>query len=671
MKVAYLPQVKRKKNIILIILALALPLLVFAVYQVVEWRSRASGNQAPKNVVVSSITRSQFVISWTTDDKANGSVVLLDDGERGKVYVDQRGSSKRYYTHRVELSDLSPNTVYKFLIKSENKEYASSEGKELVFKTPAHTPIPTPKLAYGKIDTTSKNDVLVYILLSDKSSYPVSTVLSSTNEWTVDLFPLLKILGMERIEVGDDTKLTVLATDGRGRGGVLEGSFSTLFHSTGALKETYVLGLDEGKDIYPYIPAEAKLAIGYPPADGTCWYFDRGVCKETTNCSVPKRYLTKELCESANLDDPYDPDPRDPDPYDPDPRDPNDPYDPDSRDPNDPDNPDYPPDYEFTNRQYRIIYSLRWTDLVPTSQSEGGVSTGAKSVRVVDISDTGFTVLWRTREKEEGYLKYGTSLGGLNNVASDRRDGELVRGEHYLHIVEVSKLQPETKYYFNVVSGKETYTNDGAGFTATTFKTIDKAGNFFSLIGELTGMPEHKEVILISHIKDGDNKGTKGTSTSVSSLVNEDGSWGITISNMRTEDGSDYFKHTVGDDLIIEPYTTFSSAQEKISMDGIDLKDIVIGLEEGDSPKSIKKVLAPRLQNYGITGSAQPLAPTSGSPESSGNSDTYSGETPNTGVLDSFWGVLLISVSLLGGGVVLYFSLRKKDKKSAKMKSSL
>ena len=107
------------------------------------------------------------------------------------------------------------------------------------------------------------------------------------------------------------------------------------------------------------------------------------------------------------------------------------------------------------------------------------------------------------------------------------------------------------------------------------------------------------------------------------------------------------------------------------ALKGIDLKDIVIGLEEGDSPKSIKKVLAPRLQNYGITGSAQPLAPTSGSPESSGNSDTYSGETPNTGVLDSFWGVLLISVSLLGGGVVLYFSLRKKDKKSAKMKSSL
>ena len=69
MKIAQLPQIRRKKNVILIVLILALPLLVFATHKIIDMRSRASQDIDPKNVAISDITTSLITISWTTENK--------------------------------------------------------------------------------------------------------------------------------------------------------------------------------------------------------------------------------------------------------------------------------------------------------------------------------------------------------------------------------------------------------------------------------------------------------------------------------------------------------------------------------------------------------------------------------------------------------------------------
>ncbi|MBP8979303.1 fibronectin type III domain-containing protein [Candidatus Dojkabacteria bacterium] len=658
MKIAQLPQIRRKKNVILIVLILALPLLVFATHKIIDMRSRASQDIDPKNVAISDITTSLITISWTTEKSAYGSVVLLENGEERKAYKDVRDSSRldKRYTHYVELSDLAPNTQYKFLIQSDSKKYTSSEGKELMFRTaPMSEKLPVVNPAGGQVSSASDDDVVVYLLLSDQSSFPVSSTLSSSKSWHLDLSSILSIADKERVKITDSTGITILAIDGRGRGAVLTGTYATLFDSAGILRAGNDLLLEEGKDIYASLPKESKLVVS-SPEEGKCWYFD-GICKETTeNCSGSGRYLTRELCISANTEEPSDPYDDYEDPYRPD-----DPYIPGDNYDTDPmDN-----DKEFTNRQYRIIHHIRWTDLTTASQSGVSGSTGPDSIKVTNLSDTKFTVLWVSAQKEEGTVKYGTSPTQLNSVALDKRDGELVKGEYYVHTVNVEKLQPETKYYYNVVSGNDTYSNGGKGFTVTTFPEIERTGGLFNIVGELTGMPEHKEVILLASIKDGDDTGSKGTSTLISTDVSEDGSWGLPLSEMRVEDGTSYFEHTAGDTLIIEPYTTFSAPQEKIGMEGIDLKDIVIGLEKDSSVPPADKVNVGRLKDYGIVGSAQYVVPSSNpqsvSPETP-QQPIYSGETPKTGALDSFWGILLISISLIGSGTIAYFSFKKKGK---------
>lgn len=671
MKIAQLPQVRRKQNIILAILLLALPLLVFAVYQVVELRSRASGDIEPKNIIVSDLTTSLITISWTTEKASIGSVVILENGVEKKTYKDSRdiSSTRKKNTHYVQLTDLSPNTQYKFLITSDSKKYTSVGGKELSFKTaPMKEGLPVVNPAGGEIATASDSDVVVYVLLSDKSTYPVSSVLSSTKSWHLDLSSLLNISNKERVKLGEGTGLTILATDGRGKGATLTGTYSSLFDSSGILKSSHKIQLEEGKDIYASIPNQAKLAISVPD-EGKCWYFD-GICKETTeNCSGSGRYLTKELCESANSDDPDDPyDPRENDP------DPDKPYVPGIRPPsgNEGENPS--DDIEFTNRQYRIIEHLRWTDL--TNAPRFGVSgnTGASSIKVTNITDTGFTVIWVSEQKEEGSVKYGTSPTQLGSVAADSRDGFGAKSKNYLHNVNVSSLQPKTKYFYNVISGSDTYNNGGNGFSVETHSTIEGSGRVFSVAGELTGMPEHKEVILLGKIKDGDDTGSKGESSTISTIVGEDSSWILPVAEMREGDGSKYFEHTAGDTLLIDPYTTFNSAQQKVSMEGIDTKDVTIGLEESTSSDPIETESVPRLKDYGITGSAQYVVPSS-NPQSSvpqQNSLTVeSGEIPKTGLLDSFVGILLVSISLIGSGTVVFLSIRNKEKKDGKMVKGL
>lgn len=81
MKIAQLPQRKRKQNIILLILILGLPLVLFAAYQVVQIVSKASADIDPKSVVISNLTTNMITVSWTTDSKTIGSIIPLENGK--------------------------------------------------------------------------------------------------------------------------------------------------------------------------------------------------------------------------------------------------------------------------------------------------------------------------------------------------------------------------------------------------------------------------------------------------------------------------------------------------------------------------------------------------------------------------------------------------------------
>ena len=103
-----------------------------------------------------------------------------------------------------------------------------------MFRTaPMSEKLPVVNPAGGQVSSASDDDVVVYLLLSDQSSFPVSSTLSSSKSWHLDLSSILSIADKERVKITDSTGITILAIDGRGRGAVLTGTYATLFDSAG------------------------------------------------------------------------------------------------------------------------------------------------------------------------------------------------------------------------------------------------------------------------------------------------------------------------------------------------------------------------------------------------------------------------------------------------------
>lgn len=613
MKIAQLPQRQRRQNIIIAILAIGLPILLFAAYQAVQLVSRASGDVAPKNVVISNVTTTMIVVSWTTDTKTYGSIIPLENEIEKSEIRDSRGHDRRY-THYVELENLEPNTKYNFKIKSNNTKYTSSEGKNLSFST---MPISVETGFYfpihGAMETVANDDVLIYALASDGSTFPVSAYLNEDKTWVTTLGTLLKISDKSRPNVTDNTGLTLLSTTGNGSGAILTDTYSNLFDSSGKLKDTSQLTPNQDIEIYSKIPVEAKLTVS-----DTTVVPEEPVVEQPT----PSRPVTPSspVTPSRPVVTPTEPE-----------------------------------EEEFTNREYRIIHQLQWQELV--EESRVSTNVGPSSVRVTNLTDVGFTILWVSGTKESGFARYGVSSNDLSNTAYDQRDGMAAKGTYYVHSVKLERLQPATKYYYEIVSGEDTYNNNERKYSVTTLETVENAPPYVSVGGSLTNMPEHGEVVVIGSIRDGDEVGSSGTSYEVSSLSDESGYWTISIGDMRVANSNTYFEYTAGDKLIIEPLTTFKASTKEESMEGINTKDIKITLDPVSTESSTPTVS--QLSSYGITNDPRAIVITGTS------------ETPRTGIMDSFIGIVMLASSLVLSGILIYFLSKKRSKLSGRMSSNL
>lgn len=612
MKIATVPSKKRKELTIIAILLIGTPLVVFATYQVYNLITRASVEAKPNNVILSNLTTSAVTVTWVTDVPATGSVIPVVNSSEKSPVIDSRGSGKRY-THYVELSDLEQDTEYQFIIISDSKKYTSEGSKNFTFKTArisADTPTPNP--IHGSVNGASGNDVMLYALLKDKSTYPVSTEIPTGGNWIMDLSALRKISDKSMVVVSDSTNIVIIAVSGPNKGAVIEGSYSELFDSNGKLKDVYPLNIGENSSLYSYFPPAAMLEA-----------YSSG--NETP--VTPVTPSTPEVEEEEEEE-------------------------------------------EIFDRRFRIIHQLNWIDMVTANGSVGTGNFGESTVDIVNLTDTGFTVLWISEQKEQGYVRYGTSLNSLTNDASDERDGLTNRGSYYVHTVSLSRLQPETEYFFEIKSGDDTYDNDGSKYSITTFATLGSPPPFESVTGVVTGVPDHKEAIATVFIKDGDDSGSKGESLKMSTLIDENGKWILSIGGSRTEDGSSYFEYTSGDSLYVDILTTVSSDTHTESMQGISEKDIEISL--GGTSSSVSYTRVELLGNYGILGYSSGQNPDLAPSSNNSSYEVTSGtETPKTGVLDDVVYLILLSLGLLTTGIIIYRSNMTKPKRKGKMIGNL
>lgn len=86
-----------------------------------------------------------------------------------------------------------------------------------------------------------------------------------------------------------------------------------------------------------------------------------------------------------------------------------------------------------------------------------------KEVRIVDVTDASFTVVWYTDQAEQGYIEWGSLIP--NTTAYDLRGSSV---SDNIHIVVVNGLILSTDYVFQIKSGGITYLNDTKNFIVKT-----------------------------------------------------------------------------------------------------------------------------------------------------------------------------------------------------------
>jgi hypothetical protein len=458
---------------------------------------------------------------------------------------------------------------------------------------------------------------MLFALLKDKSTYPVSAVMPTGGNWIMDLSALRKISDKSLVVVSGSTNVVIVAVSGPNKGAVVEGSYSDLFDSNGKLKDVHPLTIGDNSNLYTYFPPAAML--------------------EAYSAETPTVPDTPTYTPTIPVDEEEEEEEEE----------------------------------EIFDRRFRIVHDINWIDMVTEGGSAVTGSSGESTVEVVNLTDTGFTVIWVSEQKEEGYISYGTSATSLSSEATDERDGLTNKGTYYVHSVSLSRLQPDTTYYFEVVSGDDTYDNDGSKYSVETYSTLSSPPPFQSVTGVIDGMPDHNEAVVVAYIKDGDDSGSQGESNKVSTLVDENGKWILSIADSRVEDGSSYFEYTSGDSMYIDILSTVSTDTTTESMSGVTEGDIEISLGAGSS-SSVGYTRVELLGNYGILGYTSGTNPDLVSDPTDPSYSVDSGtETPKTGIFDNVVYLILLSLGLLTTGILIYTNNMTKPKRKGKMVRSL
>ena len=533
----YLTPYQKRQLKIVVALIIGIPLTIFAVYQGIQYLSRASADSTPQDVVITNLTTNSLTVTWFTEGLADGYVVPLLNGVEQSPVRDKRGSGNRS-SHYVELRGLEPSTKYSFTIVSGGSKYTNSSGTNYEFTTApvgADTPIPNP--IHGTVTGISNDDVVVYVFPKNKSTYPVSTTIPNGGNWIVDLSSFRNVSDKSMVKVTDSTELVLMAKNSTGKGAILEGTYSSLFDSNGKLNQTLSLAIGELGDLITHFPDDSKLG-----AQATV---------TPTPTPTPKPTPTPTPTPTPDRED------------------------------------------IVVDGEYQIVHDLRWVDMV-TGQAVSTLQSGEGTVLITNLTDVGFTVVWRSSQKVDGYVKYGTSKTSLTEEVWDVRDGLSNRGTYYAHSVESKRIEPDTTYYFTIYSGEDVYNNSGEMYSVTTLPTLSSPPPFETKSGSLGEVSTPGDWIVVAKIVDDDEAGTLGSSKLMSTIPDDNGYWILTVVDSRSEDGSAYFSFSNSD--ILNVY--FLGAKEKIFEFPMSLSEI--NLDTSSVGSGVVESTVKLLSDYGI-----------------------------------------------------------------------
>lgn len=187
-----------------------------------------------------------------------------------------------------------------------------------------------------------------------------------------------------------------------------------------------------------------------------------------------------------------------------------------------------------------IAFAIILTNIVIKNQtnlkSKASDSEKPQNIKITNISDKSFTVTYQTEALITGSVSYGNDkkLGESELDDADKEKGSF--SPKKIHSITIKKLLPSTKYYLAIISGSNTFLNNGISFEATTGSDISSSSSAKEAVakGKVVlpngNAPSEALVYLIT---DG--------SQLLSATAAKDGKFSLSLKDLRTDDLSSYF----------------------------------------------------------------------------------------------------------------------------------
>lgn len=162
--------------------------------------------------------------------------------------------------------------------------------------------------------------------------------------------------------------------------------------------------------------------------------------------------------------------------------------------------------------------------------------TTPKNVRVTNLTDKSFSIVFYTDENTNSFVKYGADSNSIKNQATDDRDqlsGTV--GNYRLHHVTVRNLTPNTTYHYYLGTGSTSrFDNNGLPFIVKTLPSPSGAPpvnkTIYGTATTQAGGPAEGSIVFVSAEGVGE----------MSTVIKSSGSWALALSNARKLDGTGY-----------------------------------------------------------------------------------------------------------------------------------
>lgn len=187
-----------------------------------------------------------------------------------------------------------------------------------------------------------------------------------------------------------------------------------------------------------------------------------------------------------------------------------------------------------------------------------------ENIQLSNITDTSFTITYTTDKPTLGSIRFGQNPAALDqNYLEDRNKYSQELNNYKTHSISVDSLNPDSTYYFEIISGDVTKSNNGYPFNVKTALSISSNS---SSNGQISGNAVNPDgsipagAVVIVEI----NGAQK-----ISSLLDENGKFNISLNNLRTEDLTNYFE--VNDNSLANITVNSSDFSSLVSVSGNNL----------------------------------------------------------------------------------------------------